>query len=166
MRPILTLSLVLTVTPSVKNASADEMAMRKPAQSMPMTGMMEMMSPQPGFRLYGWIEAGITGNFAFPNDNQNFGRLLDDRSNEPLLNQFVLGAERGLDPNMADRFDWAFSIQFLYGSDTRYLKSIGLFDLVTDALIQPDTPEAWFLCGDASCRARGSPRQSRRALPQ
>ncbi|PYJ69972.1 MAG: porin [Verrucomicrobia bacterium] len=145
MRPILTLSLVLTVTPSVKNASADEMAMRKPAQSMAMTGMMEMMSPQPGFRLYGWIEAGITGNFAFPNDNQNFGRLLDDRSNEPLLNQFVLGAERGLDPNMADRFDWAFRIQFLYGSDTRYLKSIGLFDLVTDALIQPDTPEAWFL---------------------
>jgi len=32
------------------------------------------VSPQPGFRLYGWIETGITGNFASPNDNQNFGR--------------------------------------------------------------------------------------------
>ena len=87
----------------------------------------------------------ITGNFASPNDNQNFGRLLDDRANEPLLNQFVLTAERGLDPRMADRFDWAFRIQFLYGSDTRYLKSIGFFDLVTDDLVQPDIPEAWFM---------------------
>src|SRR5438132_12835261 len=166
IKPILTLNLRLAATLSVKSAPADDTAAATPTQSKPMAGMMEMMSPQPGFRLYGWIETGITGNFASPNDNQNFGRLLDDRANEPLLNQFVLTAERGLDPSMADRFDWAFRIQFLYGSDARYLKSIGLFDLVTDALIQPDTPEAWFLCGDASCRARGSPRQSRRALPQ
>ena len=145
MRPILTLSLMLAVTLSVKTAPADEMAMSKPAQSMPMAGMMEMMSPQPGFRFYSWIENGITGNFAIPNDNQNFGRLLDDRANEPLLNQFVVGAERGLDPSMADRFDWAFRIQLLYGSDTRYLKSIGLFDLVTDDLVQPDFPEVWFM---------------------
>lgn len=130
MRPILSLSLILVATLPVKNAPADEMTMSKPAQSMPMAGMTEMMSPKPGFRLYGWIESGITGNFAFPNDNQNFGRLLDDRANEPLLNQFVLGAERGLDPSIADRFDWAFKVQFLYGSDARYLKSIGLFDLV------------------------------------
>jgi len=145
IRPILTLSVTLAATLLAKTALADEMAMSKPAQSMPMTGMMEMMSPQPGFRFYGWIESGITGNFAFPKDNQNFGRLLDDRANEPLLNQFVVGAERGLDPSMADRFDWAFRIQFLYGSDTRYLKSIGFFDLVTDDLVQPDIPEAWFL---------------------
>jgi len=106
MRPFRTLSLILAATLSVKNAPADEMAAVNPAQSNPMAGMMETMSPpQPGFRLYGWIETGITGNFAFPKDNQNFGRLLDDRANEPLLNQFVLGAERGLDPAMADKFD-------------------------------------------------------------
>jgi len=116
---ILTLSLILAATLSVKNASADEMAAANSMHSKPMAGMMEMISPQPGFRFYGWIETGITGNFAFPADNQNFGRLLDDRANEPLLNQFVLGAERGLDPSMDDRFDWAFRIQFLYGSDTR-----------------------------------------------
>ena|SRR5436190_20234382 len=86
MKPILTLSLMLAATFLVKNASADETAAVNPTptQSKPMAGMMEMMSPQPGFRIYGWIETGITGNFASPNDNQNFGRLLDDRANEPL----------------------------------------------------------------------------------
>ena len=145
MKRIVTLSLMLAATLSVKSAPADETAAVNPTQSKPMAGMMEMMSPQPGFRLYGWIETGITGNFASPNDDQNFGRLLDDRANEPLLNQFVLTAERGLDPSMADRFDWAFRIQFLYGSDARYLKTIGLFDLITDETVQPDIPELWFL---------------------
>jgi hypothetical protein len=106
---------------------------------MPMGGMM---MPQPGFHLYGWVEAGITANFDSPDDNQNFGRLLDDRSNEPLLNQFVVTAERGFDP-MTDHFDWAFKAQFLYGTDARYLKTIGLFDLVTDQRVQPDIPELW-----------------------
>src|SRR5438132_9815100 len=145
IKPILTLNLRLAATLSVKSAPADDTAAATPTQSKPMAGMMEMMSPQPGFRLYGWIETGITGNFASPNDNQNFGRLLDDRANDSLLNQFVLTAERGLDPSMTDRFDWAFRIQFLYGSDARYLKTIGLFDLITDDTVQRDIPELWFL---------------------
>ncbi|HEY3663026.1 MAG TPA: outer membrane beta-barrel protein [Chthoniobacterales bacterium] len=93
----------------------------------------------------GWLEGGITGNFASPNDRQNFGRLFDDRSNEPLLNQFVLMAERTLDPATADRFDWGFRTQFLYGSDARYLHSTGLLDLTTNDTLQPDIPEAWVM---------------------
>lgn len=61
--------------------------------------------PESRLKLYGWIETGFTGNFASPDDRQNFGRLLDDRSNEPLLNQLVVAAERVLDPKLADRFD-------------------------------------------------------------
>jgi len=57
---------MLAATLSAKTALADEMAMSKPGQSIPITGMMEMMSPQPGFRFYGWIESDITDNFAFP----------------------------------------------------------------------------------------------------
>ncbi len=95
MKPIVTLSLMLAATLSVKSAPADEMATVNSTQSKPMAGMMEMMSPLPGFRFYGWIEIGITGNFASPVDNQNFGRLLDDRANEPLLNQFVLADSIG-----------------------------------------------------------------------
>jgi hypothetical protein len=72
-------------------------------------------------------------------------RLFDDRSNEPLLNQFVLTAERTLDPKMSDRFDWGFKAQFLYGSDARYIHSTGLLDLTTNDTVQPDIPEAWLL---------------------
>jgi hypothetical protein len=71
MKPNLTLSLILAATLSVKNAPPDEMAMRKPAQSMPMKGMTEMMSPQPGFRFCDWIKSGITGNFMWHGNKSN-----------------------------------------------------------------------------------------------
>ncbi len=101
--------------------------------------------PHSRIEFSGWLEAGFTGNFASPSDNQNFGRLFDDRSNEPLLNQFVLMAERTLDPAAADRFDWGFRAQFLYGSDARFIHSTGLLDLTTNDIVQPDIPEAWFV---------------------
>jgi hypothetical protein len=103
---------------------------------------MPMGMPAPGFRFSGWLEAGITVNFDSPNDHQNFGRLLDDRSNEPLLDQFALTAERGFNP-MSDHFDWAFRTEFLYGTDARYLHTTGLLDLTTNDIVQPDFPEAW-----------------------
>ena len=106
---------------------------------------LEMKSSQDRFTISGWLEAGFTGNFASPQDHQNFGCLLDDRSNQVLLNQFVISAERVLDPKASDHFDWGFKVQLLYGSDARYLHSLGLLDLVTDATVQPDIPEAWLL---------------------
>lgn len=62
-----------------------------PMNMSPGTPMGSMM-PHPGFRFYGWLETGITFNPDSPDDHQNFGRLFDDRANEPLLNQFVLSA--------------------------------------------------------------------------
>jgi hypothetical protein len=115
-----------------------------PPMQMNMMNMDMMMDGQ-RFKLIGWVETGITVNFDSPEDNQNFGRLLDDRSNEPLLNQLVVGAQRFLDPKMTDSFDWGFKVELFYGSDARYLKSIGLFDLTTNDTVQPDIPEAWFL---------------------
>ncbi len=96
--------------------------------------------PEPRFKLYGWIEAGITGNPDPPVDNHNFGHLLTDRANEPLLNQISIVGERALDPN-ATGFDWGFKGWFMYGSDARYSKSLGLMDLTTDDRVQPDFPE-------------------------
>src|SRR5690348_11746188 len=61
-------------------------------------------APRPRLTLSGWIEAGMTVNFAAPEDRQNFGRLLDDRSNEPLLNQFAVVLERSLDPAGSNSF--------------------------------------------------------------
>src|ERR1700741_3746684 len=89
------------------------------------------------FNLYGWIEAGITGNPNAPADNHNFGHLFTDRANEPLLNQMSIVAERLLDPNTTG-FDWGFKFWFMYGSDSRYSKSLGWLDLATNARVQPD----------------------------
>ncbi|HXM04081.1 MAG TPA: porin [Chthoniobacterales bacterium] len=98
--------------------------------------------PEPRFKIYGWIEGGITGNPDSPIDNHNFGHLFTDRANEPMLNQAVITGERTLDPNATD-FDWGLKIQFMYGSDSRYIHSVGMMDLTTDDRIQPDFPEVY-----------------------
>src|ERR1700757_1254542 len=98
--------------------------------------------PEPRFKLYGWIEGGITGNPDSPIDNHNFGHLFTDRANEPLLNQLSVVGERALDPN-ATGFDWGFKAWFMYGSDARYSKANGFLDLTTDQRVQPDFPELY-----------------------
>src|SRR2546423_1626934 len=91
----------------------------------------------------GWIESGITFNPDNPKDNQNFGRFFDDRANEPLLNQLVLNLERALVPKPG-QFDWGFKLQSMYGSDTRFIHSLGLLDqTVTKSILQPDLVEAY-----------------------
>src|SRR6266513_2990313 len=92
--------------------------------------------------IYGWVETGSTGNIDAPKDNQNFVRLFDDRSNEFVLNQAVITAERALDPKVG--FDWGFKVQFMFGADARYIHSLGLFDhAVRSSLCQPDIPEVY-----------------------
>jgi Putative beta-barrel porin-2, OmpL-like. bbp2 len=98
--------------------------------------------PEPRFKLYGWIEAGITAPTKHPIDNHVFGQLWTDRAYEPLLNQLSVVGERALDPN-ATGFDWGFKAWFMYGSDARYSKSDGFLALVTDDRVQPDFPELY-----------------------
>jgi hypothetical protein len=91
----------------------------------------------------GWIESGITANGDSPRDNQNFGRFFDDRANEPLLNQLVLSVERALVPKPGD-FDWGFKVQLMYGSDARFIHSLGMLDhAATNSILQPDLVEAY-----------------------
>ncbi len=98
--------------------------------------------PEPRFKLYGWIEGGLIGNPATPVDNHNFGHLETDRANQPVLNQLSVVAERALDPSVTG-FDWGFKGWFMYGSDTRYSKSLGLLDTTSDYITQPDFPELY-----------------------
>jgi hypothetical protein len=92
--------------------------------------------------IYGWVESSVTGNPAGPSDHQNFGRLFDDRSNEFVMNQAVLTAERALDPKAG--FDWGFKLQLLFGTDARYIHSLGMReDRTGDGLYQADVPEAY-----------------------
>jgi hypothetical protein len=99
-------------------------------------------TPEPRFKISGWIESGVTFNPAGPQDNQNFGRLFDDRANEPLLNQAVINFERALVPQPGE-FDWGFKLQFMYGSDARFIHSLGLFDRTAHEMLQPDLVEAY-----------------------
>ncbi len=100
-------------------------------------------TPQPRFKISGWIDTGITGNFASPADNQNFGRFFDDRVNEPMLNQFVINLERTLAPQPGE-FDWGFKLQLMYGGDARFIHSLGLFsDTLGTSTLQPDLAEAY-----------------------
>ena len=99
-------------------------------------------TPEPRFKISGWVESGITFNPDSPQSNQNFGRLFDDRANEPLLNQVVINFERALVPQPG-QFDWGFKLQFMYGSDARFIHSLGLFDRTTHEILQPDLVEAY-----------------------
>ena len=99
-------------------------------------------TPDPRFKISGWIDSGITFNPDSPQSNQNFGRLFDDRANEPMLNQIVINVERALMPQPGE-FDWGFKLQFMYGSDARFIHSLGLFDRATNETVQPDLVEAY-----------------------
>ena len=89
-------------------------------------------APPPGFWIDGihlgaQIEGGFTANPQTPNDGVNYGRLFDDRANQPQLNQLMLTINKPTDPN-ATGFDWGFKLQGFYGSDARYTHFLGIWD--------------------------------------
>ncbi len=113
-----------------------------PAEEDAGKNIVEKEEAKSRLTISGWIESSFTGNFAAPNDNQNFGRLFDDRSNEFVMNQAVITAERALDPKVG--FDWGFKFQFLFGTDARYIHALGLLDhAMSSGLYQPDIPEVY-----------------------
>lgn len=115
-----------TLTPS-EEAARDAVVAKEEAKSRFITG---------------WIETGFTGNFDSPKDNQNFGRLLDDRSNEIVMNQAVLNFERAL--AQEQRFDWGFKLQLLFGTDARYIHSLGMrYHQAESGQYQGDVPEVF-----------------------
>ena len=111
-------------------------------------------SPEPRFKIYGWLESGVTFNPDEPKDRQNFGRLFDDRSNEPLLNQAVITFERTLSSSLSG-FDWGFKLQGMIGSDARSIHSLGLLENSVRERIEPDLVEAYFAMHLPILSARG-----------
>jgi hypothetical protein len=63
--------------------------------------------------------------------------------NEPLLNQLVINFERVLAPQPG-QLDWGFKLQFMYGSDARFIHSLGLFsNTAGTSTVQPDLVEGY-----------------------
>jgi hypothetical protein len=75
----------------------------------------------------GHVDAGIMGNPDGPKNGVNFGRLFDDRANEPVLNQLWGCAIRPVGAKPAD-WDFGFGLQLVYGADARFLHMFNLFD--------------------------------------
>ncbi len=86
-------------------------------------------------------DAGIVGNFSDPRSHRNFGRLFDDNSNRPVLNQFLATIERDVDPK-ATSPDVGFKLQAMYGSDARIVHTLGVFDQLIHDRNQLDIVEA------------------------
>ncbi|HEV2839924.1 MAG TPA: porin [Chthoniobacterales bacterium] len=112
-----------------------------PVEEAAQTKALEQSEPKSRLAIYGWVESSFTGNPADPSDHQNFGRLFDDRSNEFVMNQAVITAERALDPKAG--FDWGFKLQLMFGTDARYIHSLGMrYPEAGTGLYQGDIPEA------------------------
>ena len=86
-------------------------------------------------------QGGITVNTLSPNSNRNFGRLMDDLSNRPVLNQLLATVSREFDPK-ATNVDVGFKLQLMYGSDARIIHTLGVFDQLIHNRYQLDVVEA------------------------
>lgn len=93
------------------------------------------------FAVSGDLDAGITGNSVRPPDGVNFGHLFTDRADTPLFNQFLIAAQRPLDPK-ATGYDFGFKFQGYYGTDARYTHFLGELDYIVPERAQFDIVEA------------------------
>jgi hypothetical protein len=88
----------------------------------------------------GHIEGGTNINPDDPDNNINYGQLFTDRSNTFRMNQAMATAQKDLDPAAAG-LDWGFKAQLMYGTDSRYTHTFGLFDRATNSPYQFDVTE-------------------------
>ena len=77
-----------------------------------------------------------------PKSGVNYGHLFTDKSNQPVLNQLLLTAEKPLDTNATD---WAlgYRVQGMFGTDARYTHFLGELDTDIKERDQVDIVEAW-----------------------
>jgi hypothetical protein len=94
------------------------------------------------FKLWGQVDAGITGNLTGSKGRLNFGQLFTDKANQVLLNQVLVTAERPIDPKLGG-YDFGFKLQAMYGSDARYTHFLGEFDRSIRDRNQVDIVEAF-----------------------
>jgi opacity protein-like surface antigen len=96
-------------------------------------------APVSPYKFSALVDAGIYGNTNA--GSVNAGQLFTDKHDQLVLNQFLMTAQRDLDPK-AEGFDWGFKVQAMYGTDARYTHFLGMFDHNTTDRNQVDITEA------------------------
>ena len=86
-------------------------------------------APEKSYKLYGWLQAGLTANFDSPADRINFGVNLNWRSDDFRLNQLCFVLENPLEHE--NRFNLGYRVDFLVGHDAPFFAANGLFDRFT-----------------------------------
>jgi hypothetical protein len=76
-----------------------------------------------GWNIYGWVNAGWTGNPDSPPSRYNGPVTFNDR-NEVMLNQAYLVAEKTIDRDTCC-WNWGGRVDVLYGSDYIFTQSLG-----------------------------------------
>ena len=98
-------------------------------------------TPPPVFGIWAQLEAGITANPDSPRSGVNYGHLFTDKSNQPILNQLLLTAEKPID--VATDYNLGFRLQGMFGADARYTAYLGEFDQEIKGRTQISLVEAW-----------------------
>ncbi len=118
-------------------AFADDLANTKsaPAPAAPPTWWSTLT-------VNGEVDAGITGNPDNPPSGLNWGRLFDDKANEPVFNQGLLTVQRPIDSSKPV-YDVGFAFQVMYGSDARFTHVLGMCEYCINSLYQATVVEAY-----------------------
>ncbi|HLG89109.1 MAG TPA: outer membrane beta-barrel protein [Alphaproteobacteria bacterium] len=96
----------------------------------------------PEFSVWAQLEAGITANKDSPHSGVNYGHLFTDKSNQLVLNQLLVTAEKPLDTNATD-YALGYRLQGMFGTDARYTHFLGELDTDIKERDQLDIVEAW-----------------------
>ena len=81
--------------------------------------------------VFGHVQGSYTHNFNDPALDLNLGRVFDIEHGQPLLNQVDFNVERTVVPS-GEEWDVGGRVELMYGSDTRFIHSNGLFDHYED----------------------------------
>jgi hypothetical protein len=76
-----------------------------------------------GFRVYGWLDAGIEESTSH---NSNYPLTYDDVPNRPQIDQAILRFDKLPDTTQTQHIDWGFRLTNLYGVDYRWTTMQGV----------------------------------------
>lgn len=114
----------MTDTAAAPAPAAEEPA-RRPLMSLLDAAGVGKPLDDIGVNIYGHAEGSYTYNALVPTDGMNTGRVFDVDNEEVLLNQLDMTFQRTVDPTKNSP-DIGFTVEVIYGSDSRYIHSNGL----------------------------------------